>query len=143
MIYLQIVVHCAIFICWETRTFVAIIVRDFHDLADVFVWYFNWNLQWYTIRHKWLKTIYTHNYLCTNFEFCVWPRYSFVGVCYIHWIWPCRIWLVILLLPQRVRGHNKWSLLFPDNYSLTWVFQVSVLSWVWHLFPTLLSLWTF
>ena len=45
---------------------------------------------------------------------------------------------------RRVRGHSRWSLLFPDTYSFTHLgfHWVSMLSWVWQLFWALLCLWT-
>ena len=63
-------------------------------------------------------------------------------VIYIHRIWPHRIWLVILLIPRRVRGHSRRGLLFPGIYSYTWVFpSVSVVLSV-TLFSALSCLWT-
>ena len=50
-------------------------------------------------------------------SFCV--TQSSVDVYYIPRIWPHRIWLVILFIPRRVRGHNRWSLLFLGTYSHT------------------------
>ena len=56
-------------------------------------------------------------------QFFVWPSPLFtVDMCYISRTWPHRIWLVILLIPRRMRGNNMRSLLFPGTYSDTWVF---------------------
>ena len=41
-----------------------------------------------------------------------------------------RMWLVMLSIPRRVRGHSRWCLLFSSTYSYTWVSRVFVLSWV-------------
>ena len=54
-------------------------------------------------------------------------------------------WLLhvyILLIPGWVRGHRRLSLLFPGTYSHIWVFPTVRVSWLWHLFPALLCLWT-
>ena len=51
------------------------------------------------------------------FAVFVWPTCSPLLRCCIH-----RIWLVILFVPRRVRGHSMRSLLFPGTYSHTWVF---------------------
>ena len=66
------------------------------------------------------KVLWSYNNLLQHsillFSFGV--TWSSIGVCYIH-----RIWLVILLIPWRVRGHSRCSLLFPGAYSHTWVFS--------------------
>ena len=45
-----------------------------------------------------------------------------IDACYIPRIWLHRIWLILLLIPRRVRGHITWSLLFSRTYSHTWRF---------------------
>ena len=47
-----------------------------------------------------------------------------------HYNTPLSQSLVILLIPRRVRGHNRWSLILSSTYPQTWVLRVSVLSWV-------------
>ena len=42
-------------------------------------------------------------------QFCL--TYVSVDMRYIQRIWPHRIWLVILLIPRRMRGHNMWNTL--------------------------------
>ena len=48
--------------------------------------------------------------------------------CVLHAPYLTLLDLVILLIPRRLRGHSRWSLLFPGTYSHTWD------SWVFVLF---------
>ena len=70
-----------------------------------------WSVQWSTTTLEFPLSLF----LCNLVLFwCV----------YIHRIWPIPIWLVILLIPRRMRGHIRWSLHFTDTctctYSHTW-----------------------
>ena len=47
---------------------------------------------------------------------------SSVDMRYINRIWRHLIWLVILLIPRRLRGHIGWTLLLLGTYSHTLVF---------------------
>ena len=60
--------------------------------------------------------------------------------CVLHT--PYIIWLVILLNPQRIWATTSEVDSFRATIHTLGFSRVSVLSWVWHLFPALLSLWT-
>ena len=67
-----------------------------------------WSIQWHVTTLQQFRS------------FCV--TQSSVDVCYIHRIWPHRVWLVILSIPRQVRSHSKWILLFQGTFSHSLVF---------------------